>query len=63
MIHTLKKILNYFFVKKTEDVITFGETELDYLPQEEITKKKRATKTKSEKRIIHPQVKMNIKKK
>ncbi len=40
-----------------EEPIKPGETELDYIPQEEIVKKKRTYKKKVEPHTIHPKVK------
>jgi hypothetical protein len=50
-----KKLFDFL----SEDDITVepGETELDYIPQEEIVKKKRTYKKKTESHIVHPKVK------
>ena len=40
-----------------EEPIKPGETELDYIPKEEIVKKKRTTKKKTEQHVVHPKVK------
>jgi hypothetical protein len=40
-----------------DEPIKPGETELDYIPQEEIVKKKRTYKKKVEPHVVHPKVK------
>jgi hypothetical protein len=45
------------FLSDEEEPIKPGETELDYIPQEEIVKKKRTYKKKVESHIVHPKVK------
>lgn len=44
-----------------EEPIKPGETELDYIPQDEIVKKKRTIKKKTEQHIVHPKVKTKTK--
>ena len=57
-IFTLTFIFYYIdgdkFFSTVSNEIEPGETELDYLPKEEVVKKKRATKKKAEQHIIHP---------
>jgi hypothetical protein len=45
------------FLSEDNTTIEPGETELDYIPQEEIVKKKRTYKKKIEPHIVHPKVK------
>jgi Na+(H+)/acetate symporter ActP len=48
----------YEFLSKKEEVIPPGETELDYIPKEEIVKKKKTVKKKSvNKKVEEPKVK------
>lgn len=49
------------FLSDEEEPIKPGETELDYIPQDEIVKKKRTTKKKTEQHIVHPKVKTKTK--
>lgn len=44
------------FLSEDEESIKPGETELDYLPKEEVVKKKRVTKKKKDEHIVHPKV-------
>jgi hypothetical protein len=55
----LALFLYYYLLPSEEPIqeIEQGETELDYIPQEEIVKKKRTYKKKSEPHIVHPKVK------
>lgn len=48
-----KKLFNFL----SEEEITPGETELDYIPEKEVMKKKRTYKKKVEPHVIHPKVK------
>ena len=50
-----KKLFN--FLSKDNITIEPGETELDYISEEEIVKKKRIYKKKTEPHIVHPKVK------
>jgi hypothetical protein len=52
-----KKLFNFL----SEEEIKPGETELDYIPKEEIVKKKRTTKKKPEPHVVHPKVKIKNK--
>jgi hypothetical protein len=45
------------FLSDEEEPIKPGETELDYIPKEEIVKKKRTYKKKVEPHVVHPKVK------
>jgi hypothetical protein len=45
------------FLSEDEKSIEPGETELDYIPKEEVVKKKRVYKKKIEPYIVHPKVK------
>jgi Na+(H+)/acetate symporter ActP len=45
------------FLSDKDEIIPPGETELDYLPKEEIFKKKKAVKKKTEQHVVHPKVK------
>jgi Na+(H+)/acetate symporter ActP len=45
------------FLSDKDEVIPPGETELDYIPKEEIVKKKKTYKKKTESHIVHPKVK------
>ena len=51
-----KKLFD-FLSEEDEQPIPPGETELDYVPQEEIIKKKRTPKKKPEPHVVHPKVK------
>jgi hypothetical protein len=51
-----KKLFD-FLSDEEEESIKPGETELDYIPQEEIVKKKRTYKKKVEPHVVHPKVK------
>jgi hypothetical protein len=55
----LALFLYYYLLPSEEPIqeIEQGETELDYIPQEEIVKKKRTYKKKTESHIVHPKVK------
>ncbi len=44
-------------LSEEEEPIKPGETELDYIPQEEIIKKKRTYKKKVEPHVVHPKAK------
>ena len=46
-----------FLSEEDEKPIPPGETELDYLPKEDMVKKKRTTKKKPEPHVVHPKVK------
>ena len=52
----------YILPDKPTEELTPGETELDYLPKEDVVKKKRTTKKKTESHIIHPKVNKTKKK-
>jgi Na+(H+)/acetate symporter ActP len=56
-----KKLFN-FLNEKDEEPIKPGETELDYIPEEEIIKKKRVVKKKPEPHVVHPKAKIKNKK-
>ena len=64
-IFTLIFVFYYLKVDKVYESVTLepGETELDYLPKEEVVKKKRTTKKKTEQHTIHPKVTVTPKKK
>lgn len=49
------------FLSEDEEPIKPGETELDYLPKEEIVKKKRTNKKKVEPHVVHSKVKTKSK--
>lgn len=59
------KDLFQFLSDNNEVVIPPGETELDYIPKEEIVKKKttkkKTTKKKTEPHVVHPKVKTKTK--
>jgi hypothetical protein len=69
MKNTLKKVLRSLleFFSDKDDVIPPGETELDYIPKEEVLKKKRNPKQfseiKSEQPFVKTRNKPKIKKK
>lgn len=51
------------FLSEDDEPVPPGETELDYIPQEEIVKKKRTSKKKPEEpHVVHPKVKTKKKK-
>ena len=52
----------YILPDKSTEELTPGETELDYLPKEEVVKKKRTTKKKPEPHVVHPKVNKTKKK-
>lgn len=45
------------FLSDDEESIEPGETELDYIPEKEIVKKKRTNKKKVEPHVVHPKIK------
>ena len=52
--HFIKWKKLFDFLSDDDKPIPPGETELDYLPKEEIVKKKRAPRKKPEQHVIHP---------
>ena len=50
-----KNLFN-FLSEENEKPITPGETELDYLPKEEVVKKKRTIKKNPTQHVVHPKV-------
>ena len=55
-------ITSFFDKKEVENVIEPGETEFDYIPKEDMVKKKRTTKKKPEPHVVHPKVNKTKKK-